>query len=97
MQGISIGWDKGFCGSSWLGWSRMLGEEAGTLGCKRLFWMRTLKQATVDAGMRKMEGAQDKAGEGFGVRLWCHLFQPQDKDFELGSKGSGVTGAGFVW
>lgn len=47
--------------------------------------------------MRKMKRAQDKAGGGFGVRLWCHPLQPCDKDFELGSKGSGAAGAGFVW
>lgn len=60
--------------------------------------MRTLKQATVDAGIRKKKkGARDKAGGGFGVRLWCHPLQPHDKDFELGSKGSGAAGAGSVW
>lgn len=31
------------------------------------------------------------------MRPWCHLLQPRDKDFELGSKGSGAAGAGFVW
>jgi hypothetical protein len=67
------------------------------LGCKRVFCIRTLKQAIVDAGMRKMKGARDKAGAGFGVRLWCHPLQPRDKDFELGSKGSGAAGAGSVW
>lgn len=30
------------------------------------------------------------------MRLWCHPFQPCDKDFELGFKGSGAAGAGFV-
>lgn len=44
VQGISIGWDKGLCRSIWLAWSRMLGEEAGTWGYKRVLWMRTLKQ-----------------------------------------------------
>lgn len=67
------------------------------MGYKRVFCIRTLKQATVDAGMRKMKGAQDKAGGGFGVRLRCHLLQPRDKDFELGSKGSGAAGAGSMW
>lgn len=34
MQGISIGWDKGLCRSTWMAWSRMLGEQEGLGGVR---------------------------------------------------------------